>query len=102
MVETKLCKGCLQDLSLDNFPVVHTIKHFKRYGPYAFPYCFTCERKRAWSKNLKKQFNLSVEQYMALLETQDYKCAICNSDVMDHKRRLDVDHNHDTGEVRGL
>ena len=35
-----------------------------------------------------------------MLEAQDGRCAICGNKP--RKRRLDVDHNHKTGKVRGL
>jgi hypothetical protein len=48
-----------------------------------------------------KQKGITVEEYDARLEAQDGLCAICrqlNASV----RRLAVDHNHETGEIRGL
>ena len=42
------------------------------------------------------------EEYDAMLEKQGDVCIICagTSDLLD--RRLDIDHDHDTGEIRGL
>lgn len=48
---------------------------------------------------LKKQYGLTLEAYDDLLARNDGKCWICG---MDNGRTLHVDHNHDTGEVRGL
>jgi hypothetical protein len=36
------------------------------------------------------------------LQRAGYKCEICKSDGSDHKKGLCVDHNHDTGIVRGI
>jgi hypothetical protein len=51
--------------------------------------------------NLKTRYGITAKEYDALLEAQDGKCAIC-SRKMDEGRRLAVDHDHDTGEVRGI
>jgi len=55
---------------------------------------------------LKKKYGITAEQYDALLKLQDHKCAICG-EPEDMERfgkacPLSVDHNHNTGEVRGL
>lgn len=48
-------------------------------------------------RGLKHRYNLTVEQYDAMLEKQDGKCAVCG-----RSGTLYVDHDHDTGVVRGL
>ena len=52
------------------------------------------EKVRWWW--LKSKYGLSREQYEALLASQGGTCALCNS------RKLVVDHDHETGKVRGL
>lgn len=49
--------------------------------------------------DLKRKYNITVEIYNAMLEEQDGVCAICG---FESDRQLAVDHNHETGEVRGL
>lgn len=51
---------------------------------------------------LKSTYGLTVEDYDAILSSQDNKCAICKSDTPYGKGRFHVDHNHETGEIRGL
>lgn len=51
--------------------------------------------------NLQKLYDLTVEQYNEMLESQNRLCAICHSECTSG-RRLAVDHSHDTGLVRGL
>lgn len=60
------------------------------------------DRVRAYDRrhNLRVKFNLDVEDYEALLRHQKGVCAICLRPPL--KRRLAVDHSHDTGLVRGL
>lgn len=55
-----------------------------------------------WAKQLRKQYNLSLEQYNQMLEKQQGCCAICKRPGAQFKRRLCVDHNHKTLKVRGL
>ena len=52
---------------------------------------------------LLQEYNLTQKSYDKLLLEQNYQCKICFSKFMDNKRKsLCVDHNHKTGEVRGL
>jgi hypothetical protein len=55
---------------------------------------------------LKTQFGLTDEQYAAMLEEQDGRCAICRRpEIIERNGRrvnLAVDHDHATGRVRGL
>ena len=48
---------------------------------------------------LRKEYGLTLAEYDAMLAAQDGCCAICRKQ---HKRRLAVDHDHNTGRVRGL
>lgn len=46
---------------------------------------------------------LTRQEFAAMLEDQDHRCAICGSEDPNHwSDRFQVDHDHDTGEVRGL
>jgi hypothetical protein len=51
--------------------------------------------------HLKKKYNMTLDEFEDRAEAVDYKCEICNGEERRHKH-LVVDHNHDTGEVRGL
>lgn len=62
---------------------------------------------RAWTSRLGRVFGLSKEDYYALLATQGGQCPICGKDVPDPElpgdaRRFPVDHDHKSGEVRGI
>ena len=50
---------------------------------------------------LKMKFNMTIDDYNALLIKQNNVCAICMQ-VCQSGRRLCVDHCHVTGKVRGL
>jgi len=51
---------------------------------------------------LKRDYGLSVDDYNAIFAEQQGKCAICGRHQQKLKKGLVVDHNHKTGEVRGL
>ena len=56
-----------------------------------------------WRDNmLRRDYGISLEEYQALLEAQDHSCAICGKHQDTEQRKLAVDHNHETGKVRGL
>jgi len=53
------------------------------------------------SKNwLKLKYSLSKTDYKKMLESQNFKCAIC--EISFNEVKPCVDHNHDTGNIRGL
>lgn len=70
------------------------------------------ERQRAWKKEhaersrwytIKHRYGLTREDYEALLEEQGHACAICKTpDDGLWWGVFVVDHDHDTGKVRGL
>lgn len=56
--------------------------------------------QKIFAKNLKR-FGLTVVEYNIMLEAQNGRCAICCSFPVKGKR-LAIDHDHDSGAVRGL
>jgi len=60
-------------------------------------YQFLQKRSRLLCK-----YGLSFEEYTALLAQQEDRCAICRTDMTDPFPSFVVDHDHITGEVRGL
>jgi Recombination endonuclease VII. len=50
---------------------------------------------------LKSKYNMTLEEYDKLVEFQQNGCAICRQ-LVTSERKLAVDHNHKTGEIRGL
>ena len=56
--------------------------------------------------HLKKTYGLALEEYEAMFVEQEGVCAVCKFPETAIKRgstkSLDVDHNHETGKVRGL
>ena len=58
------------------------------------------EIERATRRNLRVKYGLTAEDYNKMSADQHNVCAICQ--LPDERRRLAVDHCHQTGQVRGL
>lgn len=55
--------------------------------------------------HIQRRYGISPEEALALLESQDNKCAICfklSGNSITGRTNLHVDHNHATGQVRGF
>lgn len=62
--------------------------------------CRACESNHQLESRLASKYGITLTQYDMLLEAQEDRCAICRRKP--RSKRLAVDHNHKTGEVRGL
>jgi Autographiviridae endonuclease VII len=52
---------------------------------------------------MRSRYGIGLSDYNRLLVEQDGKCAACGTtDVRNGKTRFDIDHDHETGAVRGL
>lgn len=78
------------------------------YGGPRSPRCASHERARkkrarsnAHARMTERVYNLTGEQYRALYEAQGGHCAICWR-ATGKTKSLAVDHDHETGLVRGL
>lgn len=109
-MKTRICSKCERKLPLTS--VYFYVNSCEKSG-FGYP-CKEC--KNAYSKNhrrsprskkarrkenLRCKFNLTLKQYDQMFEQQNGKCAICNQIDISGKR-LSVDHDHRTGEIRGL
>lgn len=61
-------------------------------------------RERRLDRNLRINYGITREDYLALEDSQFGRCAICDGTPIADKRmtHLKVDHDHHTGVVRGL
>ena len=58
------------------------------------------EDRRDW--NYRNKYGITVEDYNQMFADQNGCCDICGVHQSEVDKRFAVDHNHDTGEVRGL
>jgi len=104
-LDLQTCPKCGQEKPTDNF------YSFKRA-------CKSCllEKQRRYrnsrpnfhrAHNLKQRYGLSPDEYQSILAHQNFTCAICEVEISHAleytaKSSVVVDHNHETGEVRGI
>jgi hypothetical protein len=112
----KTCSRCKEEKSLDEFSHLSpTAKTYKNFKDGIKPWCKSCYtdyaredmRKRRSGNSPKydhyhKKYGLTKDEVHVMMEERNGKCDICNS-VSDHfSNKLNVDHCHETGKVRGM
>ena len=63
------------------------------------------ERNKSAIKNgtLKRTFGIGLNDLFQMIQTQNGVCAICGSEIdLNDKHSYNVDHKHDTNEIRGI
>lgn len=80
----------------------------KRPAPHPGPRCTTHHRAvkkarstAAWATRIQATYGITEQEYQAIFTAQAFRCYICRR-ATGATRRLSVDHDHATGEVRGL
>jgi hypothetical protein len=58
-------------------------------------------RQNTFRSQLKREYGLSQEQYDSMLLERESKCDICQT-IITEPRKLNIDHCHKTGKVRGI
>jgi hypothetical protein len=111
------CSRCRQEKPPEDFNLARSLTRGRQY------WCLECAREfareRIWewrqsldptlrarydrSSNLMRLYGLSLDEYDALATKQGGVCAICGEPpVKGGGKRLVVDHDHQTGWIRGL
>jgi hypothetical protein len=62
----------------------------------------TYDSQVKWKWNMKSTFNLTVDDYNNLFTKQKGCCAICKKHQSEFRKRLAIDHDHETDIIRGL
>lgn len=70
----------------------------ERYNSYVRSY----NKKNRRRIHYKQKYGITVEQYEGMLECQGKVCWICQKTNGNAEKSLVIDHNHQTGKVRGL
>jgi hypothetical protein len=84
-----------------NYYKLHKKEILKRTKSYYYKNKDKC-KLRSRKHRLKRNYNLTLNQYEKLAKKQNNKCAICGINQNQFKYFLNVDHNHQTKKVRGL
>ncbi len=68
--------------------------------------CVTLKVSDPWQR-IRVQYGLTKKQYVALLMSQNHRCAICRRWIdygthVPRNTKVCVDHNHETGKTRAL
>ena len=98
--ETRICSIC---------GIEKPISKFNKYGykDSLRSDCRECrhihhyDQSKTKDNTLKRKYGISLDEYYQMLEAQDNKCAICPTNITD-LGSAHVDHDHETGKVRGL
>ena len=57
------------------------------------------DTEKQWERQIKRNFNMTPNDYQKMFDDQNGVCAACNEPV---EGKLHIDHCHTTGRVRGL
>jgi uncharacterized protein YlaI len=116
---TKTCRICNKEKTKDSFSKHHTNKDKLSWM------CKECTNKYYNKRRIKKgrskhldyktntyeynrdahlllTYGISLKEYNVILDKQDHCCAICGSHESLFKKKLYVDHDHNTNVIRGL
>lgn len=93
----KVCKFCDVEKCISDFP-----EHKRRNKVYPRPFCYACKSKVQFQEDLWKHYRIRLPEYEALYKAQKGNCACCGQHETSFKRNLHVDHDHETGRIRGL
>ena len=106
---TKVCLLCEQNKDKTDF-----YRFFDRWAQkhYLSARCKPChqEYKRASpttprnrkAEKLQLRYGLTYEQWENMRQAEGYRCMICGISEDEIGKKLDVDHCHDSGKVRGI
>ena len=99
----KRCRICKKKKPLSSFNISGTGPDGKCYR------CKSCDsdyfkqyKKDNPFRHQSRKFNISQDVLKLLYENQKGRCAICGTHEKLLKRRLSIDHNHETNRVRGF
>lgn len=98
---TKRCSRCQEYKNLDEFHRNSATKDGRA------SHCKSCHHRdyydlEEWrERRFKRVYGITLEEYASLYDEQGGRCALCGGES-NGRGRLAVDHDHETGRVRGL
>lgn len=93
------CSQCKEYLEPNNFRR-RSFKSTSSRKHCFSAYCFTCQQNYNRNNRLQSLYGVDLDTYSTLLKFQGNVCFICRKAPAG--RSLAVDHDHSTGEVRGI
>ena len=93
-------QGVICDVCSEFKPIEQFKRNNKRH-PFR-TVCSACDSAITHAKRIRKEFGISSDDYAKKFIEQDGKCEICDKPTEPGDKRLSVDHDHVSGEVRGL
>ena len=110
-LEQKICRDCKQAKDKKEFSADRTskdglcyyckpCKRIRRIG-YAL-YTVEIRRQKEFVRGLKRSYGITPEEYNQMFLKQEGKCTICYRHQSVLRRRLAVDHCHESKKIRGL
>lgn len=106
---TKTCSKCSAEKPLEDF-----YKFFDKWSSkhYLSSRCKPCHQqykrespttpRNRKTEKLQLRYGLTYEQWEKMRETESYACMICGITEAEIDKKLDVDHCHSSGKVRGI
>jgi transposase len=88
----KTCVKCMSTKTVDRF------RKDARMGDNLRNTCSECSN----NYSLARTYGISIDRYLNLLKSAGNKCEICGLTNENIGQRMFIDHNHSTGEVRGV
>jgi len=91
------CNICQRELQVSSFG-----EHGKSHPGLLKRRCKTCDHLRIVSDKRDRLYKITPQEYEQMFISQCGGCAICGVKAESLSRSLSVDHDHKTGNVRGL
>lgn len=73
-----------------------------RYNGNRCKKCLQANDKKYWFFSRLRKRGLTIDDYNTMFAKNSGCCHICNKHISEFKQGFSLDHNHSSGEVRGL
>lgn len=90
----RVCSRCQEEKPEAGYYL--TTNHGK---PYLRAQCRACDNKIRRRTHLRRTYNMTLTDFEDMRTQQKSCCKICGNLMLG---RIDIDHNHKTGKIRGL
>jgi Recombination endonuclease VII len=105
----KVCADCGQRKSASEF------SKFSRSSDGLYSYCKFCrkvrrrkyentpeQRQKARERAIRRRYSIEPEDHRLLLRRSSGRCDVCRELLADNTKFIHVDHDHETGRIRGI